>query len=411
MHRREASEYRALPMPLQHRAAILRRSPELAPLCRLRCKSNALPGRWQLRATGMLSPTRPSDRVKGSLLGGAVGDALGAGIEFLSLDEIRQRFGLFGVQDFVPAYGRQGAITDDTQMTLFTAEGVVRSWVRMEERGICHIPSTVHHAYLRWLLTQGERPKKADFEIRTDGWLYGTTALHSRRAPGNTCLSALRAATGWGEPAVANNNSKGCGGVMRVAPIGLVTPSIGDDAQVFTLATEVAALTHGHPAGSLSAGHFALTIASLLRGEPLSQALDRADSELQKHSGHDQVTRALDAARVLAARGRPSPEQLESLGAGWVAEEALAIAVCCALVAQNFRDGVLLAVNHSGDSDSTGSMAGNLLGVQFGVDAIPHTWLEELELRSVIERLAIDLNALVSGKLTWPQACEAYPGN
>jgi ADP-ribosyl-[dinitrogen reductase] hydrolase len=81
------------------------------------------------------------------------------------------------------------------------------------------------------------------------------------------------------------------------------------------------------------------------------------------------------------------------------------------LVAQNFRDGVLLAVNHSGDSDSTGSMAGNLLGVQFGVDAIPHTWLEELELRSVIERLAIDLNALVSGKLTWPQACEAYPGN
>jgi hypothetical protein len=114
MHRREASEYRALPMPLQHRAAILRRSPELAPLCRLRCKSNALPGRWQLRATGMLSPTRPSDRVKGSLLGGAVGDALGAGIEFLSLDEIRQRFGLFGVQDFGPAYGRQGAITDDS---------------------------------------------------------------------------------------------------------------------------------------------------------------------------------------------------------------------------------------------------------------------------------------------------------
>jgi ADP-ribosylglycohydrolase len=191
----------------------------------------------------MLSPTR-LDRIKGSLLGAAVGDALGPGIEFLSLDEIRQRFGL--LQDFVPAYGRQGAITDDTQMTLFTAEGVMRAWVRMEERGICHVPSIVHHAYLRWLLTQGERPKNADFEIRTDGWLYGKSALHSRRAPGNTCLSALRAATGWGEPAVANNNSKGCGGVMRVAPIGLVTPSIGDDARVFTLATEVAALTHGH---------------------------------------------------------------------------------------------------------------------------------------------------------------------
>jgi ADP-ribosyl-[dinitrogen reductase] hydrolase len=365
----------------------------------------------RLTGAGTISfPTR-LDRIKGSLLGGAVGDALGAGIEFLSLDEIRQRFGLFGVQDFSPAYGREGAITDDTQMTLFTAEGVMRASDRGAERGICHPPSIVHHAYLRWLLTQGERPKRGDFEIRTDGWLYGTSALHSRRAPGNTCLSALRAATGWGEPAVAQNNSKGCGGVMRVAPIGLFTPLIGDDARVFTLATEAAALTHGHPAGSLSAGHFAVAIAALLRGEPLSHALDAADSELRRHGGNDDVTRAIDAARMLAARGRPSPEQLESLGGGWVAEEALAIAVCCALVAKDFRDGVLLAVNHSGDSDSTGSIAGNLLGVHFGFDAIPSTWLERLELREEIERLATDLNAFVSGTTTWPQVLEAYPPN
>jgi ADP-ribosylglycohydrolase len=359
---------------------------------------------------GKISFPTQLDRIKGSLLGGAVGDALGAGIEFLSLDEIRQRFGLFGVQDFSPAYGREGAITDDTQMTLFTAEGVMRAWDRGAERGICHPPSVVHHAYLRWLLTQGERPK-SDFEIRTDGWLYGTPALHNRRAPGNTCLSALHAAKGWGEPAVAQNNSKGCGGVMRVAPIGLFSPLMGDDAQVFTLATEVAALTHGHPAGSLSAGYFAATIAALLRGEPLSRALDAADSALRVHGGCDDVTRALDAARMLAARGQPSPEQLESLGAGWVAEEALAIAVCCALVAKDFRDGVLLAVNHSGDSDSTGSIAGNLLGVHFGFRAIPSTWLERLELREEIERLATDLNAFVSGTTTWPQVLEAYPPN
>jgi ADP-ribosylglycohydrolase len=350
------------------------------------------------------------DRVKGSLLGGAVGDALGAGVEFLSLNDIRQRFGLFGVDDFVSVYGREGAITDDTQMTLFTTEGVIRSWVRMEERGICHIPSIVHHAYLRWLLTQGERPKK-HFEISTDGWLYGLAALHHRRAPGDTCLSALRAAKGWGEPPVADNNSKGCGGVMRVAPIGLATPSIGDDVGVFTLATEAAALTHGHPAGSLSAGHFAVLIAALLRGESFSQALDGANSELQRHSGHDEVTRAIVAARMLAARGRPSPEQLESLGAGWVAEEALSIAICCALVAKDFSDGVLLAINHSGDGGSTGSLAGNLLGAQMGIGSIPPSWLERLELRDVIERLAIDLNATASGTLALPQAWDAYPGH
>ena len=115
--------------------------------------------------------------------------------------------------------------------------------------------------------------------------------------------------------------------------------------------------------------------------------------------------------RDARAHGQPSPEQLESLGAGWVAEEALAIAVCCALAAKDFRDGVLLAVNHSGDSDSTGSIAGNLLGVQFGVNTIPHTWLEKLELRDAIERLAVDLNVIASGTVTWRQAWEAYPGN
>jgi len=80
------------------------------------------------------------DRIRGTLLGGAVGDALGAGIEFLGLAEIRQRFGPTGLKDYVPAYGRRGAITDDTQMSLFTAEGLIRAWVRMQERGICSVP-------------------------------------------------------------------------------------------------------------------------------------------------------------------------------------------------------------------------------------------------------------------------------
>jgi ADP-ribosylglycohydrolase len=66
------------------------------------------------------------DRYRGCLLGGAVGDALGAGIVFLSLGEIRQRYGPTGVTGYVSAYGRAGAITDDTQMTLFTAEGLLR---------------------------------------------------------------------------------------------------------------------------------------------------------------------------------------------------------------------------------------------------------------------------------------------
>jgi ADP-ribosylglycohydrolase len=96
--------------------------------------------------------------VRGCLLGGAVGDALGAPVEFLSLAGIRRQFGPEGIRDLVPAYGRIGAITNDTQMTLFTAEGLLRAWVRHSTKGICHVPAVIHHAYLRWLLTQGERP-------------------------------------------------------------------------------------------------------------------------------------------------------------------------------------------------------------------------------------------------------------
>jgi ADP-ribosylglycohydrolase len=353
----------------------------------------------------------PADRVRGCLLGGGVGDALGAGVEFLSLSQIREQFGFLGVADYVPAYGRVGAITDDTQMTLFTAEGLIRAWGRFADRGICHPPSVVHHAYLRWLLTQGERPKNKHIDIERDGWLFSNRGLHKRRAPGNTCLSALREAEERGRPTVAHNMSKGCGGVMRVAPVGLFAAVIGDDKAVFENATEFAALTHGHPTGSLSAGYLAVVIAALMRGEPLIRALEAADAVLCQHDKSDEVRRAVDLARKLAGEAHASPEQLEALGGGWTAEEALAIALYCAMRARNFTEGVLMAVNHSGDSDSTGSLTGNLLGILFGVEAIPRHWLDKLELRDVIDRLATDLDAVCRHSVQFEEIREAYPPN
>ncbi len=75
-----------------------------------------------------------TSRVRGTLLGGAVGDALGAPVEFLSLASIRRQFGEAGIRDYAPAFGRSGSITDDTQMSLFTAEV---SGVRVNETGGC----------------------------------------------------------------------------------------------------------------------------------------------------------------------------------------------------------------------------------------------------------------------------------
>jgi hypothetical protein len=72
------------------------------------------------------------------------------------------------------------------------------------------------------------------------------------------------------------------------------------------------------------------------------------------------------------------------MGGGWVGEEALAISLYCALAAEgNFAKGVRLAVNHTGDSDSTGSITGNILGAMQGKATIPALWLRELELKDV----------------------------
>jgi len=353
-----------------------------------------------------MSPTLQV-RVRGCLLGGAVGDALGAAVEFESLAEIRAAFGAAGLRDYAPAYGRLGAITDDTQMTLFSAEGLIRAWVRGNLRGLVSIPMVVQHAYLRWLLTQREEPQDNGEEIGRDGWLFMVRGLHSRRAPGNTCLSALR--VGRGGLAGARNDSKGCGAVMRAAPFGLF-PVLGTVETVFALGVETGALTHGHPSGSLSAGHLAATVALLRDGMALGDALTRADIILAHQPGHEETIAALTAAYRLAARGTPTPEQLETLGGGWVGEEALAIAVCCALTAVDFADGVLRAVNHSGDSDSTGAICGNLLGALWGEAAIPAKWLEGLELRAEISRVADDLFACGTGACEPDTMWEDYPG-
>jgi ADP-ribosylglycohydrolase len=323
-----------------------------------------------------------ASRVQGCLLGGATGDALGAPVEFLSMAEIADRFGARGVRDFAPAYGRIGGITDDTQMTLFTAEGLIRASLMQRADEGCDVPAIVHEAYLRWLMTQRQ---EATLEPPpNDGWLLRLAPLWALRAPGLTCLSALKATPRGGR---AQNGSKGCGGVMRVAPVGLLGGSPG---VVFETAAELAHLTHGHPSGFLSAGALAIVIRELTLGKALPVAIEAAKDELRSHPGHADVLRAIEGAQALAALGEGP---VDRLGAGWVAEEALAIALYCSLLDVGFEEGVILAVNHSGDSDSTGAITGNILGALLGAEVIPKRWLDAVELRQEIEAMAHDLLA------------------
>jgi len=326
-----------------------------------------------------------SERYLGCFLGGAVGDALGAPIEFMSLTAIRAAFGPDGLHDYAPAYGAIGAITDDTQMALFTAEGLLRADNCARTRGHCDVPAIVHRAYLRWLITQGERLPGSMHEDVESGWLIGVEALHCRRAPGGTCLSTLVSGR-KGSVAQPINNSKGCGGIMRIAPVGL-----SDSEDAFSLGCELAAITHGHPCGYLAAGFLAALIAAVVDGSTLEVAIESARAELRSRPLNEECLRSVDAALELARVGPPTAESVEQLGAGWVAEEALAIALFCALSTKTFEEAVILAVNHSGDSDSTGAITGNIVGALLGRSAIPDRWLANLELRSEIEELAYDM--------------------
>ena len=317
------------------------------------------------------------DLFHGCLIGGAVGDALGAAVEFDDWNAIRRRYGDAGVRDFEIVYGFRGAITDDTQMTLFTAEGLLRARVQGNDADAV---TAVHRAYLRWLRTQ-------DDDYSPDGWLSGDARLWNARAPGATCLSALREAT---LAEFADNDSKGCGTVMRAAPFGLMT----DDA--FDLARQCSALTHGHPTGQIAGAAFAALIGCLLRGKKLSHAvvdtLHKTQQEECKMKVAPETSDAIKGALQLVENNiPPHAASIESLGGGWIAEEALAIAIYCALCAENFADGVIRAVNHSGDSDSTGAITGNLLGVVYGYNNIPKQWRETVELADVIATLANDL--------------------
>lgn len=327
------------------------------------------------------------DRYRGCLIGGAVGDALGAAVEFNSLAEIKSRFGPQGIQQFAKAYGGLGRITDDTQMTMFTAEGLLRATVRGYSRGIGLVVPVVASAYHRWLLTQkSSNPHLVDSANR-DGLLFSLPELHSWRAPGNTCLSALRQMTRYGE--LADNNSKGCGGVMRAAPVGLF--SLGESEFELGLGCDVAAITHGHPTGYLTGGVLAEVVRLLVRGEPLDESLAVVRERLRRERDHEETETALAKAIHLANQGTPPEEAILELGEGWVAEEALAISVYCALVATDFSHAIRLAVNHDGDRDSTGAITGNLVGAQVGLSAIEGHWLETLELRDTLQMLADDL--------------------
>lgn len=312
--------------------------------------------------------------LRASLRAGMIGDSLGAAIEFKSLSEIRSIFPR-GVDRILPAYKVRGAITDDSQMMFFTLEGLLQS----EGKTLNDKVLAVHHALLRWLETQDER---APINGGSEG-LVRNPLLRHRRAPGMTCLSSLQGTGRLGQR--ARNDSKGCGTIMRVAPVAFVSEA----ADIRELACQTSALTHGHATGAWAAAFWAELIRRVCESATGTNiAIDPIIADLvADYSRIAEAAEVVAAVRQAMSDNGSQPEDMERLGGGWTAETALAIALRACRTARDLEQGLVAAVTHGGDSDSTGAIAGNLLGVMFPDQVFRHRWHDEVEGAEILDAL------------------------
>ena len=338
---------------------------------------------------------RNQDKFRGCLIGGAAGDALGYAVEFMREGEIFSKYGEHGITEYQLTKGT-ALISDDTQMTLFTATGLLLGTAgRMAPGGKDSYAGCINDSYLDWLKTQEQRYPLPEGPHAS--WLVNEPGLFSPRAPGISCLSALHAG-GNGTPEKPVNNSKGCGGVMRVAPIGLYFNDRDMDIrEICRIGAEAAALTHGHPLGWMPAAALVQIIHEISQdnASPLEAAqhtLKAISESYPESKERDTLILLTEKAICLASEHTSDIQAIHQLGEGWVGEEALAIAVYCAIRHSGDIDRTLIAaVNHKGDSDSTGAIAGNIVGAQVGLSGIPAKYTEHLELRDLIIKVADDL--------------------
>jgi len=314
-----------------------------------------------------------AERSLGCLLGGAVGDAFGYCVEFLRLPEIRSTFGPEGIKEPVYQKGKL-VVSDDTQMTLFTLEGILNG---LEEPSpqIQILVESIRLSYLDWLGTQGR--SYSDARKKKGVWLAHCPEMNAPRAPGTTCVSSL---VHGGRGTVENplNDKKGCGGAMRSAPAGLFR--LFDPRQAFELGARSAAITHGHPSGYLSAGMVSAIVRCLMNGMDIHAATEESLQILKGWEGHEETLHAVTKAlRSVSGGPKDHPTAIHSIGGGWVGEEALAIALYAVLVGSSYVEAVRIASNHDGDSDSTASIAGQLWGTWKGIEGIPHEWISHVD--------------------------------
>ncbi|GHG31765.1 MULTISPECIES: ADP-ribosylglycohydrolase family protein [Streptomyces] len=324
----------------------------------------------------------------GTLMGLALGDALGFPTEFNDVPAILAKCGPWREME-LPVTRGTAYITDDTQMTLAFARGVRTAM----ESGLL----TPHR------LARPVRDEYVD-------WYHSP---ENNRAPGNTCLLACRLLDSdrrWQD--ASQIGSKGCGANMRVAPIGLV-PGLSDEQRAGAAQLQ-AALTHGHPTGLAASDLTARAVWLLaqgvdpagLVGQLRSYAYENRDRYHERwlgdlwtrsqdpDAGHfvrrgwDECLAVLERLDSVQRTADPELDPCTYTGDGWIAEEALATGLLCFLL---FPGEPLTALRRAactrGDSDSIAALAGAFAGAHLGADAWPAEWTARIEHRDELLEL------------------------
>ena len=302
------------------------------------------------------------DKFLGCVYGLAIGDALGFPVEFIDLEQIKEKYGNEGIKDFdsfskFPA----GTYTDDTQMTLAVANGIL---ISEDPYDLNDVMGNISQEFVKWY----KNPE-------------------NNRAPGNTCMAGCRNLDKGVHWLASGLDSKGCGAAMRSAPIGLFYEDLN---KIIEVARAASMCTHSHPTGVASGIATAcLTYFALNNNDPKNMFIEVCNTIVDYDSDREMAKKIFLVQKV---KDLKPEEAMPQLGEGWVGDEAVAIALYSFLKnPKDYEKTIITAANITGDSDSTACIAGAISGAYNGINAIPEKWIKKIENSDLLRKIAEDL--------------------
>ncbi|MFD5089052.1 ADP-ribosylglycohydrolase family protein [Amycolatopsis thailandensis] len=334
-------------------------------------------------------------RVTGAFVGFALGEALGAAVDRMRLGEIHDTYGPDGVTDLPVAFDLPGRVGPLTQRLLFYTEAVIRSPHREqpENRDAEQALGTVaRNSLMRWLHTQGAPLDNAD------GWLVKVPELRVRRTPDDAELNAYHALATVSPTAMPMS---GPDALVAALPAAMTAAGPGSamSGGVRQAVRDLVSVTHPGEIDVEAATYLTWLFEPALTSEAFSYPVWNISREIfSDQNPHqrgpvwaDLKAMVAESVPFFGKHGLPDLRVPELIGDGKGTLSVLGRAFAALSGFENYPEQALLrAVNHSGRSAITGAIAGALLGARTGIPGLPQKWVDQLELRYLVENIATD---------------------